>query len=359
MLSKADPILSVIVPTYNASPYIRQAAQSVLTQSLGDLELIFVDDVSTDDTRAICQQIAKTDTRIHLIGLDRNGGPGRARNRGLDIARGKYVTFLDADDRVCPDAYRNMVATANKYGADIVRGAMGDFFSDSEKPESVAKVPPFTEKHVIVSEPARLRLMALQTFAPPLRDDENLYFGGSVCNAIFRREMIEEANIRFTETPHAMSEDYLFSFSALLAAKKAVIVPNLVYNYRKVPTSRCKLPRLDTLDRSLHSAEVMDSMIAEAGFPSQARLYAMRFAIDITRAFTKVILLSSLSEIEKKGWFERSIHHPMLRRCHENFPVEQLSFMHRAAFRAFTDGNYRMTMLLLRLRELLRQFHNK
>lgn len=352
-----NPAISIIVPVYNAARFLRQTVESVRSGKFSDFELILVDDVSTDNSPEICRQLAADDSRIRFIRLEKNGGPGIARNRGIDTARGEFIGFLDADDRFGTDALSLLVAAAMRENADIVRGAMGDFYSDSDKQEEIAKVPPYSDETVVVAEKPRLRLMALQTFAAPIGSDENLCFGGSACSAIFRRALIEDKHIRFTEIPHAMNEDYLFCFDALMEAQKVVVVPDLVYHYRKVPTSRCNLPRLDVLDRALRSAQAMEQRIAKAGFPPESRFYAMRFAIDITRAFSKLILLSPLPAAEKRSWFHRSSRNPLLRRCHDEFPTQCLSAMHRAAFTAFMADSYPRTILLLRLRELLRRIH--
>ena len=114
------PELSVIIPVYNASKYIEETLRSILTQSLAHLEVICVDDGSTDDSREIISRIAEDDPRLRLI-TQENQFAGIARNNGLLHARGEYIHFMDADDTVLPYAYHCVLAKAKKYDLDVLR----------------------------------------------------------------------------------------------------------------------------------------------------------------------------------------------------------------------------------------------
>ena len=92
------PFLSVIMPMYNAERYVRKAIESVQKQTFGDFELIIIDDKSTDGSKAICEEFQQNDPRIKVITVEKNGGAGNARNIGIQLAKGKYITFIDSDD---------------------------------------------------------------------------------------------------------------------------------------------------------------------------------------------------------------------------------------------------------------------
>lgn len=98
-------ILSVIIPVYNVEKYLRKCVDSVLAQDIADMEVILIDDGSPDNSGAICDDYAEKDTRVKVI-HKKNEGLSSARNAGLDIARGKYITFVDSDDYVLPNTYR-------------------------------------------------------------------------------------------------------------------------------------------------------------------------------------------------------------------------------------------------------------
>ena len=117
--SGARPVrLSVVMHMFNVQSYVAQAVRSVLASSLSDLELILVDDGSTDDTQRVATEAAAGDPRVHLVS-QANGGAGAARNTGLARAVGEYLTFADADDLVEPDHYERAVGLLDRTGSDF------------------------------------------------------------------------------------------------------------------------------------------------------------------------------------------------------------------------------------------------
>jgi glycosyltransferase involved in cell wall biosynthesis len=118
------PKISVIIPIYNAEQYVGDCLDSITSQSLQDLEIICVDDCSTDKTSQIIHSKAKDDQRIQICKNDMNMGAAAARNTGLKIARGKYISFVDADDRLLPDAYRRLYTNASNFSSDAAKGNM-------------------------------------------------------------------------------------------------------------------------------------------------------------------------------------------------------------------------------------------
>jgi CDP-glycerol glycerophosphotransferase len=120
------PTVSVIIPFYNVEPYIEETLESVLTQDLDDIEVVLVDDGSTDGTRAIVDRIAASDDRVRVL-TQPNGGPGVAREKAIPTARGRYLMFVDSDDVLLPGAIRLLVTTAEKDDVQIVVAAATRF----------------------------------------------------------------------------------------------------------------------------------------------------------------------------------------------------------------------------------------
>lgn len=354
MSTRQLPELSIVMPLYNAGPYLTPAIESVLAQTFRDFELIIIDDVSTDGSLDIAWDFARRDSRIRIIELSHNGGPGIARNKGIGAARGEYIGFFDSDDILPAEAYRSLITFARVNDLDIARGAMADI---SDKNPEPVKVPPFSTEKRVLSTSAELRAMALCVFSYPTHPDEpDLSFGGSACSAIFRKSMLMDHHIRFVERSHAISEDYLFCFDSLMHCTKVGVVPEIVYHYRTNPLSRSHRPKPDMIDRALETAVEIEQRIEKAGYASRDREYAMRYGIDITRAFLKNFFLSDMPRAELRQWFRKQREHPYLRHCAEDFPVERLPFMHRASFKAFYRGQFMLTRLLIEGRELLRRY---
>lgn len=117
--SQKKPLVSVIMPAYNAGVFIEEAIRSVMAQTVADWELLVLDDGSSDDTRIIAQDLAREDSRIRLMPNERNMGVSRTRNRGLDLCRGEYVAFLDSDDIWYPQKLETQLAVMQETGADL------------------------------------------------------------------------------------------------------------------------------------------------------------------------------------------------------------------------------------------------
>lgn len=118
-MNKIEPIVSVIVPVYNVELYLKRCLDSIIKQTLANIEIILVDDGSTDNSGKICDEFAQKDFRISVI-HKKNGGLSSARNAGLNIAKGKYIGFVDSDDWINQDYYENLYNIAKKTKSDIV-----------------------------------------------------------------------------------------------------------------------------------------------------------------------------------------------------------------------------------------------
>lgn len=119
-MENRQPLVSVVMPAYNAQAYIEEAICSVLSQSTKDLELCVIDDCSTDETREKVNTIAQKDERVHLLINEKNLGVAKTRNRGLSACKGQYVALLDSDDYWKPQMLDKMLARAAETNADIV-----------------------------------------------------------------------------------------------------------------------------------------------------------------------------------------------------------------------------------------------
>jgi teichuronic acid biosynthesis glycosyltransferase TuaG len=121
------PLVSVIMPAFNAERFIRESIESALAQTLRDIEVLVADDASTDRTRAIVYDLARRDSRVRLLMTEQNSGPAAARNRAIDVASGRYIAFLDSDDSWLPHKLERQIDAmrANKWafsfgGYDVV-----------------------------------------------------------------------------------------------------------------------------------------------------------------------------------------------------------------------------------------------
>jgi len=112
----ATPLVSVVIPAYNCAPYVEQSIRSVLNQPLAELEVIVVDDASTDATARVLERLAREDARLRVLSLPQNSGQGACRNRGVRAARGRYLAFLDADDLWLADKLTRQLDFLRRHG---------------------------------------------------------------------------------------------------------------------------------------------------------------------------------------------------------------------------------------------------
>lgn len=209
-------MVSVIVPAYNVERYIGECIKSIIQQSYSELEIIVVDDGSTDSTSKILNEIAKTDARIQVL-TQSNQGPSSARNTALDVASGEWITFVDADDVLLPRAIENMVGLAHFKDVDIVECVFRDEESQStKKHESKSKM------YIIESEKALSNIL----YQKP-------GFNNSVSGKLFKASIF--SGLRFSSGK--IYEDLEITWAIYSKASKILHYERPVYFYRNTPGS--------------------------------------------------------------------------------------------------------------------------
>lgn len=226
--------LSVVVPVYNAEKYIGKMIDSVIGQTLKDIELILVDDGSRDGSGAICDQYAAHDPRIRVL-HKRNGGVSAARNYGLELATGEWVIFCDSDDWVETDALEKLLSLGNSTGADVVMGDMRLIYGDHEKEVPFFKSGFVTDDRQVMDSLIRTDLCRAYCFDPPSAGPAPGY--GSPCNKLVRRALLTENNIRFDARVGGICDDLLYTAYVFAAATKVAYAHVMLYNYRQLTTS--------------------------------------------------------------------------------------------------------------------------
>lgn len=213
-----NPLLSVIVPCYNTGKYLNKCINSVLEQNYNNIEVIVVDDGSTDDTKDIVKKLINKDNRVKYFYKD-NSGVSDTRNYGLNKAQGEYITFVDSDDFVEPQIYDVLLSLLFEYSADISHCSYSRVNEkDKRNIGGTRKIYEMNSKDSI---------------------DKLLnggLFAGGVWNKIYKRSIL--ADVRF-DIKYKINEDILFNFYAFLNSKKIVFIDECFYNYNSSDTSSC------------------------------------------------------------------------------------------------------------------------
>lgn len=196
-----EPLVSIIVPVYNVEEYLERCIQSLIRQTLNRIEIILVDDGSLDHSGSLCDKFAEIDNRIKVI-HKANGGLSSARNAGIDIAKGRYIGFVDSDDDVEVDMYERMSSIAEEYQVDFVMADYLRIFDEGK---------------------ARLKTLDIQSgyydrnkirdeIFPNLIMKEQIDYGPflSVCHCLYRTTFFREHAMQFDEKVR-WSEDNIFS----------------------------------------------------------------------------------------------------------------------------------------------------
>lgn len=216
------PAISVIVPVYNVEPFLRCCLDSVLSQTFSDFELILVDDGSPDSCGAICDEYAAKDSRVRVV-HKQNGGVSEARNAGLDLAVGEYISFLDSDDYIQPELLQTAVETMDT-GLDLLVFQYCRIF-EGETPQVV----PFGKNGLIklTEEAERADFI--------VKDLLTYYVGWEVWNRVFRRDLIQAYSLRFPNRSMAFAgfaEDLYFTLCYCAHVRKLIVLDKCLYNYR-------------------------------------------------------------------------------------------------------------------------------
>ncbi len=211
------PDVSVVVICFNDRANLPRALRSVLDQTLRSLEVLVIDDASTDGSAEVAETIAADDDRVTVVRLPENsGGCSRPRNAGIDRARGRYVMFLDSDDYYERHACKNMLLAAERTGAEVVAGRV------IRENLTRGRQTPWA-KDLFASGRA---------FYRGIRENPLLFFDPLSTNKIYRREFLDRHGIRFPEGVHY--EDSLFSTKVYCQAESIALIPNDIYYWRVV-----------------------------------------------------------------------------------------------------------------------------
>lgn len=213
-----NDLISVIMPVYNVGTYLSQSIESVLNQDHRNLELILIDDGSTDGSGGICDAYAARDSRVRVI-HQKNGGAASAKNAGLRIADGSYLCFVDSDDFLEPNVYGYMLKTLQERDADAVQFSFQDVYTDRVEPQILTPG--------VLNEREYLARFTKDWSCPLL------------WNKIYKRSLFDGI---FFEEGHKIDDEY-FTYQGFLEPCKVVFDDKIIYNYRKRASSVMSSPK--------------------------------------------------------------------------------------------------------------------
>ncbi len=272
-------LVSIIMPIYNAEKYVAQAIESVLNQTLTDFELILINDGSTDKSAEICASYARDDQRITLIHQN-NGGICSARNKGLELAQGEYIAFIDNDDVYLPDLLEENYTLAKKYNADILK--YGNQYIKQKKfsADTIHSSGKLNEEALLVIEkndlPAEYK---------KLNEADLLVY---VWDGLFKTELIRKKQITFDSQFKYGHEDRVFCMQLYPHSMCVVINPKIYYQHIVYKTSTSRVFSIDRIGDTKRLLTYEQALFASLQLSRNYQTYWQQ------RVITYVILICSI-----------------------------------------------------------------
>lgn len=233
------PKVSIIVPCWGVEKYLDRCVESLVNQTLKDIEIILVDDESPDKVPQMCDEWAKRDARIKVI-HKKNAGLGMACNSGIEIASGEFVAFCDSDDWVDTEMYQILYNTAISEQCDVVYSGLRDVTENEVIISTRIK-----NKEKIVFSKEQINDVVLDMIAPRIEEKPERKYEASAKVALYKRKLICLNSIRFVSEREIASEDQIFNINVLLNSNKVCFLPMAFYNYRVNTNSISRSVNLD------------------------------------------------------------------------------------------------------------------
>lgn len=295
---KIKPLISVIVPVYNGEKFIEQCIDSITNQTLKDIEILIINDGSKDNTLNIIEIIAKSDSRIKILN-QKNSGVSAARNNGISKSRGKYITFVDADDYIDKTMYEKMYKKAEEFNSDIVICNVNDVLNGNKKVslnlnEGIIDIRKLTESEFLSNEYFKL--------------------GTAVWHKIFKSNLIKENKIKFINYSEVASEDTLFNYEAMLKAKRLYCIEEALYDYKINENSltKSKSAKENMIKRCMNTVNIMSDFLSKnkiegENFIDYITYWEFINALSYVDELKVKLLVNSIKEYSKISTFNKAI----------------------------------------------------
>ena len=330
-------LISIIVPVYNVEKYLRQCLDSLIKQTYKNIEIVIIDDGSTDNSGKICDEYEKKNKNIKVI-HKKNEGLGLARNTGLELIKGEYVMFVDSDDYVSNEICEVLLNNMNNNNYDYCKCGYCSF-DNNGKLFSTKKY--CNEK--FYENDSKFQMMARMIGSLPDKKD---VIEPSVWACIYKADIIKKYNIKFPSERELISEDIVFNLEYMEHVQSSGIIDYCGYFYRFNPKSLSKSYKKDRYDKIVYLYDYLYNRLTELKYNNDAfiRLNTL-FFVNL-----KVIISqeknSNKSAIEIKKTIDYLLNNEKTRKIINEYPINQQHFKQRL-FLYFLKYKMSFTLLFL------------
>lgn len=338
-----NPKVSVIIPIYNVEKYLERSVGATRNQTLKDIEIILVDDESPDNCPQMCDRFKEEDDRIKVV-HKKNGGLGLARNSGLEVATGDYVFFLDSDDYIDLDTLECMYNAAVANDADFVR--VDNYRENgSGKILNADYVPPMREGFYNKDE-LRKELLYPQLGMGP-KESGDKYVSCSVWRNLYRKQIIDDSNLRFVSEREMISEDIPFNLDFMTRANKAFVINRKFYHYIVNENSLTQSYKADRFDKELELYRGLQKKLREYGIFEPCEIRMQRFLMTRARKSIRRELIGNPNKSDAKKNVKKILGKQELREILSTYDSSGLPKKYQLVFMAM---KYKMVNVLWAIR---------
>lgn len=344
-------LVSVIVAIYNVEKYLRQCLDSIIHQTYHELEIILVDDGSTDECSNICEEYAQTDQRIKVI-HKKNAGLGMARNSGLEIASGDFVIYIDSDDWLVNSMIYNMVKAIDENDADF---ATCGFVKKTDFGSTLSYHKCCEELCVYENDDIQNKIL-YPILGAPLHYRDDIEREMCVWTNIYKMSIIRQNNIWFVNEREYLSEDLFYNIQYIMHVQRAVLISECLYNHRVNMASLTNIYRPDRykLLCNLYLKEI--EILRINGIYEKAIQRVNRTFIMKTRNAIRILVNSkNISFLDKYYELKKILRDEVIAKVIREYPIEQYTISLRIPALFI---KHRMSICLI-FEEKLRYFFKK
>ena len=338
-------LISVIVPVYNVEAYLMRCVDSIRKQTYQNLEIILVDDGSPDGCPALCEEIRAMDSRIKVVHKE-NGGLGYARNSGLEVTTGTYVTFIDSDDWIHETHIENLWREAARTHADVVLGAHTAVLTDGSMHSKPIGLPLAIFEGADITERILLPLIGAD-----VTDTRDVPLSSSSCMNLYRVDLIRQYDLRFRSERVAVAEDLYFNIDYFAHAQRVAVSGETGYYYFENPASISRRYDPKRFDRTICFYQVLQEQIQQYGLEKLVSRRAERSFLMKIRVLLMLLVRAGLPRKETFREIRRILNHPLVKKILSDYPVDAYIPAMRLLVKCMRAGNAAGVYWLVKVRE--------
>lgn len=339
--------VSIVVPIYNVEKYLDRCIQSLVNQSLRDIEIIMVDDGSPDHCPQMCDEWAKRDSRIKVV-HKKNAGLGMACNSGIEVITGRYVAFVDSDDWVDTKMYATMIEAAESHNAQMVFTGLRrvDNTGKGYHMAQSSKLKIYDNKNNI--EDFALGMIAS---APDIASERQVMMSAKV--VLYNRQMIIDNCLKFESERRIISEDLFFNLDCLRMAHCVVELPQTFYNYFVNSQSLSQSYRSDRFGKTLFMYHELLNRYGNRSEKFNQR--ADRMLIGYTRTILRqLIQCTQLTTRKKRKEYKKIANDPIWARLSNRYPIQSMPKMHQIIFQSLVFQQFFPIWIIYSIEKLIK-----